>query len=306
MSSRRILVAAGLLLALWPAVAEAFEVIGHRGARGHRPENTISAFEAGISLGATMLEGDAVGTKDRRIVLTHDRRIPRLLCRGPHVGRLVKNLTLEQVRQMNCGRRRAKDAIARTQVPAPGSHIPELAQILRTLKQNSKRAKLLLELKIDPTAPDETPRLRPFVKLVREVVRREKMVHRVRVQSFNWGALRLVRRIEPQIETYGLFNAITAYPGSPWLGGVRFERGPLGTGIVKAAARARFDGITPTKDRVTPELVRAAHARGLAVYPYTVDDPADMARLIGMGVDGLITDYPERVLGEARRAGRLG
>lgn len=304
----RILAAGMLALLLLPVAAEAagFEIIGHRGTRGHRPENTISAFEAGISLGATTLEGDAVGTRDGRIVLHHDRRISRLLCRGPHVGRLIKNLTLEQVRQMSCGRRRSNDRIAQTQVPAPGSHIPELAQILRTLKQKSKRAKLLLELKIDPTAPDETPRMRPFVRLMREVIRREQMVRRVAVQSFNWGALRLVQRIAPKVETFGLFNAITAYPGSPWLGGVRFERGPLGTGVVRAAARARLDGITPKQDRVTAELVREAHARALRVFPYTVDDPDDMARLIGMGVDGLITDYPDRLRVQARRSGVVG
>jgi glycerophosphoryl diester phosphodiesterase len=306
MDWRRASAAGLLLITLWTVPAGAFQVIGHRGSRGYRPENTIAAFQKAVRLGANVVEADLLSTRDGYIVVSHERRITRLLCRGPHIGRLIKKLTLKQVRRHDCGTRRPPDpktdVISRTQRPVKGAHIPELGQILRLIRPT--RARLLLEIKVDPTNLPESPRRRPFLRQLRHLVRKLGMVRRVAVESYDWRSLKLLRRMEPRIKRVGLASSDTIYPGSPWLGGVRLHRAPEGKGIVRAAARTRFDGIAPDADLVTRTMVATAHARGLRVLPYTVDSPKEMARLIALGIDGLITDYPDRLRRQARLAGR--
>lgn len=129
-------------------------------------------------------------------------------------------------------------------------------------------------------------------------------MRRTTVQSFDWGMLREVRRLAPRLRLMGLANRRTAYRGSPWLGGVSLKRDPFPTGVTSAARRAGFDALDLPYTAITPELVDGAHRRGLKVLPYTVDDPDRMRELIATGVDGIISDYPDRLRQTARRAGR--
>ncbi len=284
------------------ASAAGFEVVGHRGARGLRPENTIPAFVEGVKAGATAVEADVVVTKDRHVVVSHERRLADLQCRGPYIGRFVKNLTLAQVRRMDCGRRDAHDGLSKTQVPVPGAHIPRLDQLLRLVRP-ARRVRILLEIKFDAVAPRETVGRRAYAEEVTAAIRKARMVGRVTVQSYDWGALREVARREPRLGLMALASALTVYPGSPWLGGAQVPSGPFQGGLAVAADNAGFDGLSPAAAEISPGLLSAAHARGLGVVPYTVDSPAQMRGLIAMGVDGLISDYPDRLRSEADAAG---
>jgi glycerophosphoryl diester phosphodiesterase len=291
------------VLGIGVAVAEAagFDIVGHRGTRGYRPENTIPAFQEALKLGATKVEADLVATKDDRVVVSHDPRVSRDLCKGPYVGRRFKTLTLEQVRRMDCGTRRVNDQFKKTQLAVPGAHIPELGQILRVVRPTPER--LLVEMKLDPTNKRDFIPQKRFVRLVARTIRKQQMTGRVTVQSFNWGALRALARVQPKLRLVGLANSVTVYPNSPWLGGVKISPKPFTAGLSAAGFRAGFDGIAAAAPLISPTIIEGAHARGMRVFAYTVDDPAKMADLIGMDVDGIVTDFPDRLREEATKSG---
>ncbi len=137
------------------------------------------------------------------------------------------------------------------------------------------------------------------------------MQSRVSIESFDWGSLRLVQQRDPQIRTVALTNKDflqAGQPGkSPWLGGI--DADDFGGDLVAAASSLGFDAISPVHGTpqngavtdpgyvpyVTADMVRRAHAAGMQVIPWTVDDKPTMRALIGAGVDGLITDYPDRL-----------
>ncbi len=124
-----------ILLAAAPTAlaAEAFDLESHRGGRGLRPENTLASFGHSLQLGVTTLELDTGVTKDGVVVVSHERRISTLECTGPHVGKLVKDLTLKQIKQLDCGTRRpdvpSTDPFLGTQEAVPGTKMPTLAEV---------------------------------------------------------------------------------------------------------------------------------------------------------------------------------
>jgi glycerophosphoryl diester phosphodiesterase len=140
------------------------------------------------------------------------------------------------------------------------------------------------------------------VRLVVDAVRAAKMERRTSIQSFDWRTLVEARRIAPEIDTICLtiessnMNTVAGSP-SPWLGGL------AGGSIPQLAKAAGCAAWSPFWRNVTPANVAEAHALGLKVIPWTVNDPAEMARQIGLKVDGLITDYPDRGLAVAAENG---
>jgi glycerophosphoryl diester phosphodiesterase len=142
-------------------------------------------------------------------------------------------------------------------------------------------------------------------------VRRAGLVENVTVQSFDWGALMRVRAVEPRLPivalTDGTFLQTGRPGGSPWLGGIDID--DFGGSLVQAAGSFGADAISPVhgdpqggsvldpgyRSFTTKEMVDGAHAAGMKVIPWTVNDIATMNRLIDIGVDGIITDYPDRL-----------
>lgn len=301
---RRPLAAILAVAAFAPAAAQAagFEVVGHRGARGLRPENTIAGFAEAVRVGATAVEADVVITHDRHVVVSHERRLRPLQCTGPYEGRLIRTITLAQLWRMDCGTRHADDSLSRTQVAVPGSHMPALSQILRLVRP-SRRTRVIVELKLDPTLPRETFGTKAFADRVVATIRRERMVRRTTVQSFDWAGLRAVARLEPRLRLTALASTSTVYPHSPWLDGAYVRGDPFKGGLSGAVYRAGFDAVSPAAAQLTPELLYGAQSRGVEVIPYTVDSEARMRELIAMGVNGIVTDYPDRLRATARRMG---
>jgi glycerophosphoryl diester phosphodiesterase len=266
------------LAALPGAPAAAFEVVGHRGARGLAPENTLPGFMTALRVGVSALEVDVVVSRDDVLVARHDRRVDPDQCTGGFARRFYKNLTLRQIRRLDCG---------------SGAHVPALSQVFRLGRPSGVR--FVVEVKNDPTAPRETLRRRAFAKRIVKHVRRMRMIRRTTIQAFDWGVLRDVARIEPRLRLAALASPITTYPGSPWLAGVRVRNEPFTAGLASAVKRAGFDVVSPSARSVNPSLVQASHHRGLQIVPWTVNSPRRMQALIAMGVDGLITDYPDRL-----------
>lgn len=284
--------------------AGAFDLQGHRGARGLAPENTLAAFRTGLALGVTTLETDLAITKDGVVVLSHEPRLNPDLTRGPDGqwiaahGATIRSLTLAELKRYDIGRLNPASKYAAQfpqQKPADGERFPTLAELYAMAGPN---VRFNIETKTDPTKPDETVDPAHFAKLVVAAVRAAGMERRTTIQSFDWRTLVEVRRIAPEIATVCLTiettrtNTVTPKP-SPWLAGLDVSPGGSLQQLVKAAGCTAW---SPFWRNVTAANVTAAHRLDLNVIPWTVNDPAEMDRLIDLKVDGLITDYPDRAL----------
>lgn len=281
--------------------AAAFDLQAHRGGRGLAPENTLAAFRNALSLGVTTLETDLAITRDDVVVLSHEARLSPDLVRGPDgqwlagIGPTLHSLTLGELRRYDIGRLNPATRYGQQfpgQKPADGERFPTLAE-LYALGGESMRCNI--ETKIDPTRPGETVDPARFARLVVDAVRTAKMERRTSMQSFDWRILIESRRIAPEIDTVCLtietqnMNTVAGRP-SPWLGGLE------GGSVPQLAKMAGCVAWSPFWRNVTAANVAETHALGLRIIPWTVNDPSEMARLIGLKVNGLITDYPDRGL----------
>ncbi|MFJ5263442.1 glycerophosphodiester phosphodiesterase family protein [Streptomyces sp. NPDC088387] len=340
MSARRVL--AGLALApvftvsALPAAAQAttsdgagvpprkavFDLQAHRGGLGLTTEESLEGFGKALRLGVSTLELDTQITKDRKVVVTHDRQVSATKCRDtgpitpgdtmyPYVGKYIKDLTLAQIKSMDCGFQQLPGHPEQEVVK--GFRMAELKDVLNLVK--SYRAwgvKLNIETKVEAGAPEQTAPRELFVRRVYEEIRRSGIQDQVTIQSFDWGALKAMHKLAPKWPLVALTNYDFLQVGkegaSPWLGGI--DADDYGGDFVRAAATIRgVKALSPNygfpqngkigdpgfRFYPDPKMVADAHARGLKVIPWTCDDPATIEALMDLGVDGIITDYPDRV-----------
>ena len=288
--------------------AHALDIQGHRGARGLAPENTLAAFARALSLGVTTLELDCAVTRDGVVVVSHDRALNPDLTRSADgqwlagTGPRIRELTFEQLQRYDVGRLRPGTAYARRfpdQQPVDGAGIPRLSDVFALVEKSGNGAvRFNIETKISPLAPDETTNPEDFARKLIAVVRSAGMDERTTIQSFDWRTLAIVQKEAPMIPTVYLTaqqdfmdNIAAGRRSSPWTAGLHV--GQFGGSIprlVKAAGGAVW---SPYYRELTQESLREAHALGLKVLPWTVNAAADMRRLIGWGVDGIISDRPD-------------
>jgi glycerophosphoryl diester phosphodiesterase len=297
-----------------------FDLEAHRGGLGLVTESTLEAFANALELGVTTLELDIQITEDGYAVVTHDRRVSGAKCRDtapasagdpefPYVGDYIKDLTLAQVWTLDCGRPLPDHPGQRV---VEGARVPLLSEVFALVDcYKAGRVWFNIETKVEAGAPEQTAPREQFVQIVAREIRAAGLLNRVTIQSFDWGALMRMREVEPRLPIVALTNGDflqVGRPGaSPWLGGLDID--DFGGSLVKATASFGADAISPVHGNpqngrvgdpgyvpyTTPELVEEAHAAGIAVIPWTIDDPATMASLIDAGVDGLITNYPDRL-----------
>jgi glycerophosphoryl diester phosphodiesterase len=298
-----------------------FDLQAHRGGIGLTTESTLAGFAKAIELGVTTLELDTQVTEDQHVVITHDRRISGDKCRDtapvtpgdpefPYVGKFITNLTLAQVQTVSCGYQALPNHPAQEVVSGPMIELSDLFDLVR--RYRAGQLMLNIETKVEAGAPHETAPRDVFVRRVWEEIRDAGMLDQVTIQSFDWGALTAMHELDPQLPLIALTNRDflqVGQPGaSPWLGGIDID--DFGGDLV--AAVASIDGVTalspvqgfPQGGRVSDpdfvpypdhQMVDDAHARGLAIIPWTINDPETMDYFIDLGVDGIITDYPDRL-----------
>ncbi len=292
-----------------------FDLQAHRGGAGVTVENTVAAFRTALAVGVTTLECDVNISADGVPMVTHDRVVSPGKCRDtvpvtpddpefPYVGRFVCRLSSDQLRTLDCG------SLTQPAFPGqravPGERMPYFDEVL-ALAATTPQVRVNVEAKFDVVHPAETAPRERFVEKTLGAIRRAGMLDRVSVQSFDWQLLRMVGWAEPRIRRYALANEERLEIGRPgrsmWLGGLDID--DLDGDLVAAVAELGFDAVSPSyQGLVTSALVEQAHARGLAVVPYTVDDPGNMARFLDLGVDGWITNYPDRARRVLAAAGR--
>ena len=307
--SRVLIFAVFGLLASVPA--NAFDLQGHRGARGLAPENTLEGFAIALSIGVTTLELDLAMTRDDVLVVSHDRRLNPDHARGPDgkfldaEGPAIRSLTLAEVQRYDVGRLKPGTSYAASlpeQRPADGARIPALTELFDLVRRKgADQVRLNIETKITPTSGAETPDADVFAAAFARAVRDAKLAARVSIQSFDWRTLVAMRRIAPEIERVCLtaealnFDTIRrGEPGpSPWTAGLDID--DFAGSVPRLVQAAGCQVWSPLYRNAKPDDVVAAKALGLKVIPWTVNERADMARLIALGVDGIITDYPDRL-----------
>jgi len=233
-------------------------IVAHRGASGHAPENTMAAFRRAVELGAQFIETDLQITRDARVIAIHDLTLDRTTNgHGP-----VHVKTLEEIRALDAGSWFGPD----DPKSFAGERIPTLNEIFQFAQEHD--VNFYLEIKSGANWGVE----HAVVAAVREL----NAIARVVILSFDPSALDSVYRLDETIMT-GFLCDIPS------------------TDLVERAVRLGARQLAPRGDLVTPALVKKAHAAGLQVVTWTINEPEQMRRLIAARVDGIMTDNPDRL-----------
>jgi glycerophosphoryl diester phosphodiesterase len=245
--------------------------MAHRGGGGLWPENTMLAFERARDLGVDVIEIDVHSTADGALVVIHDANIDRTTDGvGP-----VREMTLAQLKKLDAGYRWSADGMKIFPYRGRGLSVPTLEEVFTRMPG--------MRFNIEPK--QQTPSLiKPLCRMVREM----RMTDKVMVGSFNQTVLDEFRKECPEVAT----SAGPAEVGE-FIRGLKSKEVIARRPLMRALQLPEYVG---GAHLLTKELVDAAHASGLQVHAWTVNEADDMRRLLAAGVDGIMTDYPDRLL----------
>jgi len=269
--------------------------VGHRGASGYAPEHTTPAYDLALKLGADYIEQDLQMTKDGVLVVLHDETLNRTArptaasAPGDCTG-LVREKTLAQIKTCDVGIwfNQAYPQYARPEYV--GLRIPTLEEIFQ---RYGKKTNYYIETKSPESAPgmeEELLRLMDEYGLTKPAAKKWQVL----IQSFSPASLQKIHVLDPSLPLIQLFS------------------GSESSQTIQArldATKTYAVGIGPSKNDVDAALVEAAHARCLDVHPYTVNETPEMEKLVALGVDGMFTNFPDRlegVLGKEAAKGKTG
>ncbi len=267
-----------------------FDIQGHRGCRGLLPENSIPGFLKAVQLGVTTLELDVVVSRDSMVIVSHEPWLSSVICMDP-TGKPVEDhsekswnlfqMTAAEIRNCDCGSR----VHPRFPEQQPMSvYKPLLSEVIETVEvyvdANRRSAiRYNIEIKSDPRGDHLFhPEPEAFARLVLDVIRDKEIAERVTIQSFDMRPLIVLNNQAPDIDL-------------AMLAGGESNKDSLMTelGFIPTAYSPNFSLVNQNLRSWTSEL-------GMALIPWTVNDTADMHRMIDIGVDGIITDYPDRLI----------
>ena len=269
----------------------AFDLQGHRGARGLLPENTIPAFLLACDLGVTTLEMDAVINAEGHVVVSHEAWMSSRICSHPDGSAVAageeKNLRIyamndAELAAFDCGSRGHPDFPRQRPLPVSkpllGDVFRAVAEHVGSAQNRAHGAPVFYNIEIK-SRPDHDgvyhPGVGEYASRLYAVVKEHGLVAQTTIQSFDPRALEAVHTIDPRISTSLIVDNA---------GGLEANLSRLGfTPSVYSPCFGLLD----------ERQVEAAHALGIRVIPWTVNDEAAMRELIAIGVDGLITDYPD-------------
>jgi glycerophosphoryl diester phosphodiesterase len=254
--------------------------IGHRGASGLAPEHTFASYDLALDLGADYIEQDLQQTKDGVLVVMHDKTlnrtatapegVPARYCRGP-----VSKRTLEQIKQCDVGSWFNEEYPEYASPEYVGLQIPTLEEVFQ-------RYGTTVNYYIETKNPDAAPGMEEeLLRLMNKYSLTQPAIDnwQVLIQSFSPESLQKIHALNPDLPLIQLYFA----------GSSKAIQRDLD------AASTYAVGIGPYKKDVDADLIAAAHERCLAVHPYRVNETAEMEELISLGVDGMFTNFPDRL-----------
>lgn len=267
-----------------------FDIQGHRGCRGLMPENSIQGFLKAIDLGVTTLELDVVISRDSQVLLSHEPWLSSVICKSPTGENIPENserdwnlyhMNYEEIRMCDCGQRRhpgfPDQVLMRSFKPLLQEVFEQVEAYLK--EKNLPPVIYNIETKSDPSRDGIFhPEPELFTSLVLEVIEKKGLEKRVMIQSFDPRTLQAAKKLMPEIQLVLLVEG----QKSP-------ESGIEELGFVPEVYSPEYILVTDSLRSWTAE-------KGMKLIPWTVNEPVDMKRLIDMGVDGIITDYPDRLV----------
>ncbi|MCA8880415.1 MAG: glycerophosphodiester phosphodiesterase [Rhodobacteraceae bacterium] len=289
------------------------EIVGHRGARGEMPENTLAGFAHCFKMGLQAIEMDVHLTADGQVVVCHDPRPRPALTRnadGQWIDAdppLIVCTPLAELKQYDVGGARPGSADAAQfpgQAVLSGERIPTLEEVLKLAVTSGPAVRLVIEIKSDPTDSVQATAALGCAEAVAGLLRGHPLSRLAVVESFDWAVMARLRDAAPELSRGYLTctgmarkGGATYYEGSPWLAG-RHDADPV---ALVAAEGGQFWG--PWCGDVDAGAVTAARKAGLGVIVWTANSDDEIARLASLGVDGIVTDYPtraQRILARSR------
>lgn len=274
-----------------------FDLQAHRGGRGETTEQSLRAFAKSLELGVTTLEFDIVVTRDSQPLVWHDPTIEVAKCADtgpvfaadpqyPYVGKLVHDLTLAQIRTLDCGLPSADFPHAEV---VWGNKIATLGEVFALADSYRAGVRYNIETKVAAADPDTSASPQEFVDVILAAIEAAAKVDAVEIQSLDWRTLPLVRQAEPSIPLVAAWDETTWKSDSPWLAGI--NPSVIGDPVI-GAMMVGANILSPNFAMADRVFVDRAHGLGLQVIPWTINDAEVMRTLIAAGVDGIITDYP--------------
>jgi glycerophosphoryl diester phosphodiesterase len=274
------------------------DIQGHRGARGLSPENTAPAFEKAMKLGVDTLELDLVMTSDNQLIVYHDTELNLELCkkmdRSNLISRPISEMKLSELKELDCGglpnSRFPNQVLVPNTPPITLGEVFELVKKFESENPTSKKVKVNIESKF-PKNPN-AKMFNDFAALILEEIKKASFEDRTIVQSFHHQILPIIKSKNPKLTTAALFA-----PG-------KFEfiqlklgwRNKIQDSILESTMKVNADIVSPYFSYVDESLMSKAKIYQLKVIPWTVNEIDDMKYLIQLGVDGIITDYPDRLI----------
>ena len=285
------------------------EIIGHRGARGMYPESSLAGFSAALELKVDRIELDIGITRDGVVVVHHDR------CLNPDTTRDARgnwitdpclricDFTYAELSTFDVGRIRPGSEYAREfphQLPCDGSSIPTLAKVVELLKKTNHPITLCIETKYSPQDPQATLQLDRFADIFAAELTRLGLSATAIVQSFDWQLMHAIQTRLPDVHVWHLtsllpsFNTLDEALKGLWTDGLLVSdyAGSIPHMIVAAGGNT-WSSDYQSLDRAA---IASAHQLGLKTYAWTVNTAEDCQALCDAGVDGIITDYPQRLI----------
>lgn len=250
--------------------AEEFEIIAHKGASGSAPENTLAAFQMALDLGVDMIEIDVRNTLDEEIVVFHDETLNRTTNgKGP-----VHDFTLAQIKGLDAG--------SWFDPQFRDERVPTLKEVLDLI---DGQCKVLIEIK-----HMNHPHYHDFAEKLIDVIRGERNGYDwVILQSYEQAYLDAAHEYDDHVQTKQL---LVGEDSTPLLAFYMESRVHLG----RSHTDARLTALNPEFTTLSTRRVFRMHARGYKVYTFLVNNRDDMIKMLHMGVDGIITDYPEKLI----------
>ena len=307
---RFLIIAAVAATLLQAPLALALDLQGHRGARGLAPENTLASFARAMSIGVTTIETDIAISRDGVLVISHDPSLNPDITRGPDGqffegrGPVIFRTAFDELRRYDVGRLKPGTRYATQypeQQPADGARLPTLAELFALAKRSGNpELRFALETKLSPLAPDDTAAPEPFARALIAAVREAGVARRTSILSFDWRTLAVVQREAPEISTVYLsaqqkwldnIGAASDKP-SPWTAGLQYRDHGSVPKMIQAAGGKVWSCFHGDLDA---NKVKEAQGLGLQVLAWTVNEPAHIERALDLGVDGIVTDRPDRV-----------
>lgn len=266
-----------------------FDKQGHRGCRGLLPENTIAAMLKALDLGVTTLELDVVITKDKQVVLSHEPFFNHEISTKPDGTPVTeqeeKSLNIyqmlyDEVRRFDVGLKPHPRFPGQQQQPAYKPLLSDLLDSVASYMMSSRRPHpyFNIETKCLPATDDiYHPKPEEFVELLMEVIKSKGIEDRVIIQSFDFRTLQYLHKMYPHIKTAMLIEGFDKRDIQQQIKALGFEPSIY----------------SPHYSLVNEQLLNYCHERKIRVIPWTVNTKAEIERLKTMGVDGIITDYPD-------------